>query len=531
MHALALDYIPPLLMHDRNDKSIRGFLDSNNDHSLTYISVLRLRRRTNHTKMSTTTSFSPTILQRGPIYFIGIGGRGMSGIAEIALRGGYAVSGSDTASLESVKRLESLGAKIFASHKAEQVKGASAVVHSTAIKADNPEMIEARAKGIPILHRADMLAELMRLRFSIGVGGTQGKTTTTSLVSALLDAGGLDPTVISGGVINAYRSSSKIGKGEWMVVETDESDGSFLRLRPSIAVLTNVGTEHLAHHGSPAALEKAFGEFIRNVPFYGFAVVCLEDPAVREIASHVPDRRLISYGTGLEANVRGSNISMGADGACFDVQITAEDGHLITWKRLRLPITGQHNVLNSLAAITIAWKLGVTGNGIRQGLEGFGGVKRRFTTIGTGRGVRVIDDNAHNPVQISATLSAARDVQSGTCGKVVAVFQPFRYTRLRDSLQGLCSSLMVADAVIVTEISPWGELPIAGVDKHTLVDALRRFGHRDALASPTPSDLAMLIAERTQPGDLVVCLGTPEISPGDVSTWACELPGQLEKIA
>jgi UDP-N-acetylmuramate--alanine ligase len=234
-------------------------------------------------------NFSPTALQPGPIYFIGIGGRGMSGIAEITLRGGYAVTGSDTATKDSIKLLESLGAKVFTTHKAEQVQGCSAVIYSTAIKADNPEMTEARARGIPILHRADMLAELMRLRFSIGVGGTQGKATTTSLVSALLDASGLDPTVISGGIINAYGSSSKIGKGEWMVVETDESDGSFLRLRPSIAVLTNIGTEHLLHYGSPAALEEAFGDFIRNVPFYGCAVVCLDDPAVRAIASHIPD--------------------------------------------------------------------------------------------------------------------------------------------------------------------------------------------------------------------------------------------------
>jgi UDP-N-acetylmuramate--alanine ligase len=476
-------------------------------------------------------NFSPTALQPGPIYFIGIGGRGMSGIAEITLRGGYAVAGSDTAIKDSIKRLESLGAKVFTTHKAEQVQGCSAVVYSTAIKAGNSEMIEARTRGIPTLHRADMLAELMRLRFSIGVGGTQGKTTTTSLVSALLDAGGLDPTVIGGGIINAYGSSSKIGKGEWMVVETDESDGSFLRLRPSIAVLTNIDTEHLAHYGSPAALEEAFGDFVRNVPFYGFAVVCLDDPAVRAIVSHVPDRRLISYGTGPEANVRASNISMGADGACFDVQITAEDGHLITWNRLRLPVTGQHNVLNSLAAITVAWKLCVAEDAIRQGLEGFSGVKRRFTIMGTGRGVRVFDDNAHNPVQISATLSAARDVQSGTSGKVVAVFQPYRYTRLRDSLQGLCDSLMDADVVIVTEINSRGESPIAGLDKHALVEALRRSGHRDALALPAPSDLAMLVAGRTQPGDLVVCLGTPESNHGDVSTWACELPGQLETIA
>ena len=470
------------------------------------------------------TSFSPIALQTGPIYFIGIGGRGMSGIGEITLQGGYAVTGSDTATKDSIRRLESLGAKVFTTHKAEQVEGCSAVIYSTAIPADNPEMIEARARGIPILHRADMLAELMRLRFTVGVGGTQGKTTTTSLVAALLDSGGLDPTVVNGGTINAYGASSKIGKGEWMVVESDESDGSFLRLRPSMAVVTNIGTEHLDHYGSPEALKEAFSEFIRNVPFHGFTVVCLDDPTIREIASGIPDRRLISYGIASEANVRASNISMSADGACFDVQMMAEDGNPVTWKQLRLSVTGRHNVLNSLAAITIAWKLGVTEDATREGLKGFAGVKRRFTTTGISKGVRVIDDNARNPAQIAATLGAARDVQSGTSGKVVAVVQASRYSRVRDMLQDYCSSLEDPDVVIVADINASGELPIAGVDKNTLVDALRRAGHRDVLALPTPSDLAALVAERTQPGDLVVCLGA------QVSKMAHALPGQLEDI-
>jgi UDP-N-acetylmuramate--alanine ligase len=469
-------------------------------------------------------NFSPTALQPGPIYFIGLGGRGMSGIAEIALRGGYAVTGSDTATKESIKRLESLGAQVFTTHKAEQVEGCSAVIYSTAIPANNPEMIEARARGIPLLHRADMLAELMRLRFTVGVGGTQGKTTTTSLVAALLDAGGMDPTVVNGGTINAYGASSKIGKGDWMVVETDESDGSFLRLKPSIAVVTNIGTEHLDHYGSSDALKEAFGEFIRNVPFYGFAVVCLDDPTIRDIASTIPDRKLISYGIVSDANVRALNISMGADGACFDVQMMAEDDDPVAWKQLRLPVTGRHNVLNSLAAITIAWKLGVTEDAVRQGLRGFAGVKRRFTTTGIGRGVRVIDDNARNPAQIAATLGAARDVQSGTSGKVVAVVQVARYSRLRDMLQEYCSSLADPDVVIVADVNASDELPIAGVDKNTLVEALHRAGHCDALALPSPSDLAALVAERTQPGDLVIFLGAM------VSKWANAFPDQLDNI-
>lgn len=476
-----------------------------------------------HSKMPTT-SFSPTALQPGPIYFIGIGGRGMSGIAEVTLKGGYAVSGSDTEASDKIKRLETLGARVFTGHKADQVQGCSAVVYSTAINNDNPELVEARARGIPILHRADMLDELMRLRFTVGVGGTQGKTTTTSLVAALLDAGGMDPTVVNGGIINSYGANSKIGKGKWMVVETDESDGSFLRLNPSIAVVTNIGTEHLEYYGSPGALKEAFGKFVRNVPFYGFAVVCLDDPTIRDIASQIPDRRLISYGTDPEANVRAFNISIGADGACFDVQIKAENSQPVIWERLRLPVTGRHNVLNSLAAITIAWKLSLSEDDICKGLKGFAGVKRRFTTVGIGRGVRVIDDNARNPAQIVATLGAARDVQRGTAGKVVAVVEPCRHNRLRDMLQEYCDSLEDPDVVIVTDINASGEPPIAGVDKHTLVDALRLSGHRDALALPAPSDLATLVAERTQPGDLVVCLGA------QVFKLARALPDQLNSM-
>jgi UDP-N-acetylmuramate--alanine ligase len=468
----------------------------------------------------------PAPFDTGPIYFVGIGGVGMSGIAETMLKRGYKVMGYDSSASANTERLEALGAKVSIGHDGSDLSALSAVVYSTAIKAGNPVMLEARAHRIPILHRAEMLAELMRSYSSIAVGGTHGKTTTTSLVAALLDAGGLDPTVVNGGIINAYGTNAKIGVGNWMVVEADESDGSFLKLNPSIAIVTNIDREHLAYYGDMKALTSAFRDFINNIPFYGFAIVCADDPVVREMITHISDRRLISYGSVAEAQVRVVNITMDSDGASFTVHVAPHESSSGLLERLRLPVTGHHNVLNSLAAIAVAWELGVTENAIRRGLSEFGGVKRRFTTTGIAQGVRVVDDNARNPAQISATLSAAREVQSGTAGKVMAIVQPIRYTRLHNLLHDFCSCLMNADAVIVADIRAAGESPIDGVDKHTLVDALRRSGHCDAVALPAPSALAALVAERTQPGDLVVCLGA-----GDTTTWAYALPDELNNIA
>jgi UDP-N-acetylmuramate--alanine ligase len=467
----------------------------------------------------------PTPFDIGPVHFIGIGGIGMSGIAEIMLKGGYTVQGSDARTSANTERLEALGAKIFIGHDAAHVDGASAVVFSTAVKADNPEMVEARGRRIPIVRRAEMLAELMRLHFSIAVGGTHGKTTTTSLIATLLDAGGLDPTVVNGGIINAYGTNAKVGEGDWMVVEADESDGSFLRLKATVAIVTNIDPEHLDHYGDFDAVKHAFCEFVENTPFYGFAAVCLDHPEVQALAARIQNRRLVTYGTNPQAEVRAVNIRMGPDGGCFDVHITPRDAEPIVFEQLKLPITGRHNVLNSLAAIAVARELGVSEEAIRHGLSRFGGVKRRFTTTGIANGVRVVDDYGHHPVEISAVLGAAREVQEGTAGKVVAVVQPHRYTRLRDLFGEFCSCFNDADAVIVADVYAAGEAPIEGADKHALVEGLRRFGHRNVVALEGPSALAPLIAEQTQPGDLVVCLGA-----GDITAWAYALPGQLEAI-
>jgi UDP-N-acetylmuramate--alanine ligase len=467
----------------------------------------------------------PTPFDIGPVHFIGIGGIGMSGIAEIMLKGGYTVQGSDARASANTERLEALGATIFIGHDAAHIDGASAIVFSTAVKADNPEMVEARARRIPIVRRAEMLAELMRLHFSIAVGGTHGKTTTTSLIATLLDAGGLDPTVVNGGIINAYGTNAKVGEGDWMVVEADESDGSFLRLKATVAIVTNIDPEHLDHYGDFDAVKRAFCEFVENIPFYGFATVCLDHPEVQALAARIQNRRLVTYGTNPQAEVRAVNITMGPDGGCFDVHITPREAEPIVFEQLKLPITGRHNVLNSLAAIAVARELGVSEDAIRLGLSRFGGVKRRFTTTGIANGVRVVDDYGHHPVEISAVLGAAREVQEGTSGKVVAVVQPHRYTRLRDLFGDFCSCFNDADAVIVADVYAAGESPIEGADKHALVEGLRRFGHRNVMALEGPSALAALVAEQTQPGDLVVCLGA-----GDITAWAYALPGQLEAI-
>jgi UDP-N-acetylmuramate--alanine ligase len=471
------------------------------------------------------TRLRPTPFAIGPVHFVGIGGIGMSAIAEIMLRAGYAVQGSDQKASANTERLEKLGAKIHIGHAAENVEGASALVYSTAVKPDNPEYMEARARHIPLVRRAEMLAELMRLHFSVAVGGTHGKTTTTSMVATLLDAGGLDPTVINGGIINAYGSNSKMGEGDWMVVEADESDGTFLRLKSTVAIVTNIDPEHLDHYGDFDKVKKAFCDFVENIPFYGFAAVCLDHPEVQALTSRVENRRLVTYGTNPQAEVRAVNIEMGADGACFDVQISPREDEPVLFEKLRLPITGRHNVLNSLAAIAVARELGVDETAIRQGLASFGGVKRRFTTTGVVGGVRVVDDYGHHPVEIAAVLKAAREVQSNGTGRVIAVVQPHRYTRLHDLFDEFCGCFNDADSVIVADVYPAGEQPIEGASKDALVEGLRRFGHRNVTALDAPAALAALVREQAAPGDLVVCLGA-----GDITAWAYALPGQLEAL-
>ncbi len=371
-----------------------------------------------------------------------------------------------------------------------------------------------------------MLAELMRLQSSVAVGGTHGKTTTTSMIATLMDAGGLDPTVVNGGIINAYGTNAKVGEGDWIVVEADESDGSFLRLKSTVAVVTNIDPEHLDHYGTFDAAKKAFRDFVENVPFYGFAVVCLDHPEVQALAATVENRRLITYGTNPQAEVRALNVKMGPDGARFDVAFAIRGQDEATLKGMHLPMAGMHNVLNSLAAMAVARELGCSDADLKKGLAGFGGVKRRFTTTGVSNGVRVVDDYGHHPVEIASVLTAARAViDPASGGKVIAVVQPHRFTRLRDLFAEFCACFNDADEVIVADVYTAGEQPIEGVNRDALVEGLRRYGHRHALALPSVAELPRLIAKDARPGDVVVLLGA-----GDITSWAYALPAQLDEL-
>ena len=387
--------------------------------------------------------------------------------------------------------------------------------------------VAARAAHVPLVRRADMLAELMRLQSSVAVGGTHGKTTTTSMIACLMDAGGLDPTVVNGGIINAYGTNAKVGEGDWIVVEADESDGSFLRLKSTVAVVTNIDPEHLDHYGNFDAAKKAFRDFVENVPFYGFAVVCLDHPEVQALAATVENRRLITYGTNPQAEVRATNVKQGPDGARFDVEFAIRGAKSARIKDLHLPMAGMHNVLNALAAMAVARELGVSDADLKKGLTGFGGVKRRFTTTGVSHGVRVVDDYGHHPVEIASVLKAARaviDPDSG--GKVIAVVQPHRFTRLRDLFADFCACFNDADEVIVADVYTAGEQPIEGIHRDALVEGLRRWGHRHALPLPSVAELPRIVARDAKPGDVVVLLGA-----GDITSWAYALPAQLEALS
>ncbi|WP_183819073.1 UDP-N-acetylmuramate--L-alanine ligase [Parvularcula dongshanensis] len=453
----------------------------------------------------------------GRIHFVGIGGIGMSGIARVMNNLGYEVSGSDIAEGAQVARLRERGIRVEIGHDASNVGDATAVVVSTAIRGDNPELAAARARHVPVVKRADMLAELMRLKWNVCVAGTHGKTTTTSMVAALLDAGGLDPTVINGGVINAYGSNARAGEGDWMVVEADESDGTFIRLPSTVSVITNIDPEHLDHYGDFDSLRRAFDQFVENTPFYGFGVVCLDHPEVQALVGRITDRRLVTYGLNPQADVRIERIEPGAEGTRFDVVFRGKDPHRI--EGLRIPMPGTHNVLNATAAAIVARELGISDEAIREGFERFEGVGRRFTEVGRVDGVRIIDDYGHHPVEIAAVLKAARSV---TDGKVVAVVQPHRYSRLASLFDEFCACFNDADTVIVSDVYAAGEAPIEGASKEALVDGLTAHGHRDVRPLGGWSDLAELIAEATEPGDLVVCLGA-----GDVTKHAAALPAAL----
>ncbi|MBI3677621.1 MAG: UDP-N-acetylmuramate--L-alanine ligase [Proteobacteria bacterium] len=460
-------------------------------------------------------------LDVGTIHFIGIGGIGMSGIAEIMNNLGYKVQGSDVADNANVKRLRKLGIPVTVGHSAENLKDVYAVVYSSAVKPGNPEFDAARARGIPLVRRAEMLAEIMRLKWCVAVGGTNGKTTTTTMVAALLDAGGLDPTVVNGGIINAYGTNARLGAGEWVVVEADESDGSFLRLPMTVAVLTNADPDHLDYYGSFDNMRAAFQRFIENVPFYGFAVLCLDHPEVQAMVGRIEDRRLITYGFSPQADVRAVNVRFSEGASHYDVIIA--DRLKGTERRidgLRLPMPGEHNVQNSLAAIVVARELGVAEDTIRKALNGFGGVNRRFTRIGEWNGAAIIDDYGHNPFKIAAALKAARQAY---CGPIVAVVQPHRYTRLRDTFEQFCTCLNDADAAIIAPVYPAGEQPIEGIDHLAYADAVRAHGHRNVMTISAPEELPDLIAPLAKPGGAIVCLGA-----GSISTWAHGLEAALK---
>src|SRR5215211_577239 len=459
----------------------------------------------------------------GPIHFIGIGGIGMSGIAEVMHNLGYTVQGSDASDNYNVKRLADKGIKTFVGHRAENVDGAEVVVVSTAIKRDNPELAVAREKRLPVVRRAEMLAELMRVKSCVAIAGTHGKTTTTSLVATLLDAGGLDPTVINGGIINAYGTNARMGEGQWMVVEADESDGTFLKLPTDVAIVTNVDPEHLDHFKTFEAIQDAFRNFVENVPFYGFAVMCTDHPVVQTLVGKIEDRRIVTYGENPQADARLVDLTPTGSGSKFKVVFRnrkTDATHEIS--DLMLPMPGRHNASNATAAIAVAHELGISDEAIRKAMAGFGGVKRRFTRTGEWNGVTIIDDYGHHPVEISAVLKAARE---STSGKVVAVVQPHRFTRLQSLFEEFCTCFNDADAVIVAEVYPAGEAPIEGIDRDHFVLGLRTHGHREVIPLPSSAELAKVVHGIAQPGDLVVCLGA-----GNITQWAYALPGELKAL-
>jgi UDP-N-acetylmuramate--alanine ligase len=459
----------------------------------------------------------------GPIHFVGIGGIGMSGLAEVLANLGYHVQGSDVADSANVKRLREKGIPVTVGHDARNLDGADVVVVSSAVKRDNPELAAARAQRLPVVRRAEMLAELMRLKRCIAIAGTHGKTTTTSLVAALTDAGGFDPTVINGGIINAYGTNARLGEGDWMVVEADESDGTFLRLPADVAIVTNVDPEHLDHFKTFDAVQEAFRAFVENVPFYGFAVMCTDHPVVQTLVGRIEDRRIITYGENPQADVRLTDLDHANGQSRFSIVFrdrAGETTHQI--KELRLPMPGRHNALNATAAIAVARELGIGDDLIRRALAGFAGVKRRFTRTGEWNGIPIIDDYGHHPIEIAAVLRAARE---STAGQVITIVQPHRYSRLATLFEQFCSCFNDADTVIVAPVYPAGEAPIAGADRDSLVLGLRAHGHRQAIPLDAPGDIAGMVRRLARPGDIVVFLGA-----GSITQWAYALPGELAAL-
>jgi UDP-N-acetylmuramate--alanine ligase len=461
-------------------------------------------------------------LSIGTIHFIGIGGIGMSGIAEVMHDLGYRVRGSDAVESGNVKRLRELGIPVTIGHKPENLSDAQVVVYSSAVKSDNPELATARSLGLPIVRRAEMLGELMRLKRSVAVAGTHGKTTTTTMVAALLESGGFDPSVVNGGIINVYGTNARIGAGDWMVVEADESDGTFLRLPATVAIVTNVDPEHLDFYGDFDKVKAAFQTFVENLPFYGFAVMCADHPDVLGIIARIRDRRIVTYGFSPQADVRAVNVSFSEGASHFDVLF--RDRRTNTESRmtgLRLPMPGEHNVSNAVAAIAVARELGIGADAVKNALIRFGGVKRRFTRVGEWNGAAIIDDYGHHPVEIAAVLKAARQAYSGP---ITAVIQPHRYSRLHDLFDQFCTCMNSADTAIVAPVYPAGEVPIPGVDRDSLAEGLRAHGHKRVLTIDGPDDLPRVIAPLAQPQGAIVCLGA-----GSITQWAAGLQGALER--
>ena len=459
----------------------------------------------------------------GPLHFVGIGGIGMSGIAEVLHNLGYRVQGSDLADGANVRRLIDLGIPVVVGHDAANLGAAEVVVISSAVQADNPEIAAARARRLPVVRRAEMLAELMRLKWSLAVAGTHGKTTTTSMIGALLETAQLDPTVINGGIINAYGTNTRLGAGDWMVVEADESDGTFTRLPATVAIVTNIDPEHLDFYGGFDALRQAFETFVGNIPFYGFAALCIDHPVVQGMIPKLSDRRVLTYGLSPQADIRAVELRLGRDGARYDIVIAdalSDRGRVI--RDLYLPMFGRHNVQNSLAAAAVAEALGLGDDALRAALRNFKGVKRRFTKTGEWNGVPIIDDYGHHPVEIAAVLNAARAIVSG---KVIAVVQPHRYSRVSHLFDGFCTCFNDADTVLVADIYAAGEEPIEGVTRDAIVAGLVEHGHRNVRPLSGPAELAPLVAELAQPGDMVVCLGA-----GSITGWANSLPGDLAAL-
>lgn len=462
----------------------------------------------------------------GTLHFTGIGGIGMSGIAEILHALGYAVQGSDLAEGANVARLRARGLRISTGHDAANILDAqgnppAVLVYSSAVKEGNPELAAARAAGVPVIRRAEMLAELMRMKSAIAIAGTHGKTTTTSMIGAMLEAGGFDPTVINGGIVNSYGSNVRLGFGPWMAVEADESDGTFTRLPATVAVVTNIDAEHMDHYANFDEARESYARFVRNIPFYGYAILCADHPEVQSLAARIADRRIVTYGFSPQADIRAVNLVRDGRGCRFDIALAG--GEVI--EGATLPMLGDHNVENALAAVAVGRRMGMEAGAIRRALANFSGVKRRFTRTGESRGVAVIDDYGHHPVEIAAVLRAGRTAVAESGGRIVAVVQPHRYTRLSGLFEGFCTCFNLADSVIVADVYAAGEAPIAGVNKEALAEGIRNHGHRDVEILPSPGALAEMVAAKVAPGDYVICLGA-----GDITKWAAVLSEQLDAL-